>query len=124
MNRLDPQMAQLAELGITPGPPSASVTLPGTGLPLQQTPQSAAAVQRYRGLARQLAANIVTQMPQLQQMPDGPQKKYLAGLLMQQLQSRISRALSAGTLPLSLSQGAQLPALFQGSGNAVCQRVV
>ena len=119
MNRLDPQMAQLAELGITPGPPSASVTLPGTGLPLQQTPQSAAAVQRYRGLARQLAANIVTQMPQLQQMPDGPQKKYLAGLLMQQLQSRISRALSAGTLPLSLSQGAQLPALFQGSGNAV-----
>jgi len=114
MNQLDPLMAQLASLGIKPGAPTANVTLPGTGLPLQQTAQSAAAVQRYRGLARQLAANIVTQIPQLQQLPDGPQKQYLARLLMEDIQGRISRVLSAGTLPLSLSQGAQLPALLGG----------
>jgi len=114
MNQLDPLMAQLASLGIKPGTPTANVTLPGTGLPLQQTAQSAAAVQRYRGLARQLAANIVTQIPQLQQLPDGPQKQYLARLLMEEIQGRISRVLSAGTLPMSLSQGAQLPALLGG----------
>ena len=114
MNQMDPLMAQLASLGIQPGAPTANVTLPGTGLPLQQTAQSAAAVQRYRGIARQLAANIVTQIPQLQQLPDGPQKQYLARLLMEDIQGRISRVLSAGTLPLSLSQGAQLPALLGG----------
>ncbi len=114
MNQMDPLMAQLASLGIQPGAPTANVTLPGTGLPLQQTAQSAAAVQRYRGIARQLAANIVTQIPQLQQLPDGPQKQYLARLLMEDIQERISRVLSAGTLPLSLSQGAQLPALLGG----------
>ena len=114
MNQMDPLMAQLASLGIQPGAPTANVTLPGTGLPLQQTAQSAAAVQRYRGIARQLAANIVTQIPQLQQLPDGPQKQYLARLLMEDIQGRISRVLSAGTLPLSLSEGAQLPALLGG----------
>ena len=114
MNQMDPLMAQLASLGIQPGAPTANVTLPGTGLPLQQTAQSAAAVQRYRGIARQLAANIVTQIPQLQQLPDGPQKQYLARLLMEDIQGRISRVRSAGTLPLSLSQGAQLPALLGG----------
>ena len=114
MNQMDPLMAQLASLGIQPGAPTANVTLPGTGLPLQQTAQSAAAVQRYRGIARQLAANIVTQIPQLQQLPDGPQKQYLSRLLMEDIQGRISRVLSAGTLPLSLSQGAQLPALLGG----------
>jgi len=114
MNQMDPLMAQLASLGIQPGAPTANVTLPGTGLPLQQTAQSAAAVRRYRGTPRQLAANIVTQIPQLQQLPDGPQKQYLARLLMEDIQERISRVLSAGTLPLSLSQGAQLPALLGG----------
>ena len=33
---------------------------------------------------------------------------------MEDIQERISRVLSAGTLPLSLSQGAQLPALLGG----------
>jgi len=114
MNRLDPQIGALADLGIRMNAPTANVTLPGTGLPLQQTAQSAAAVQRYRGYARQLAANIVLQLPVVQQLQDGPQKSYLVNQLMDQIQGTIAQAMSAGTLPVAVSQGAQLPAILRG----------
>ena len=114
MNQLDPLMRQLTEMGIRPNVPSANVGLPGLGVNLQQTPRSAAAVQRYRGQARELAARIVTQIPQLQQMPDGPQKRMLSRLIMRRIQNRISRSMSATTLPLAVMQGATLPPVLTG----------
>jgi len=71
-------------------------------------------VQRYRGYARQLAANIVLQLPVVQQLQDGPQKSYLVNQLMDQIQGTIAQAMSAGTLPVAVSQGAQLPAILRG----------
>mgnify|MGYP001216541014 CR=1 FL=1 len=109
LNQTDPRQALLRNLGLRPGSPSTRVTLPGLNVPLQQTPASAAAVAKHRGFARELATNILSQMPQLQQMPDGPQKQLLARRLFEAIQGRISRALAAGTLPLALSQGATLP---------------
>lgn len=113
LNQSDPQQALLRDLGLRPGPPSTRVNIPGLNVPLQQTAASAAAVSKHRGFARQLAANLLSQMPQLQQMPDGPQKRLLARQLFETIQGRISRALAQGTLPLALSQGATLPEWLQ-----------
>jgi len=80
---------------------------------MTHTPQSAAAVQRYRGQAREMAARIVTQIPQLQQMPDSPQKRMLARLIMRRVQNRISQSMSSAALPLSMMQGATLPPVLR-----------
>ena len=109
LNQSDPSQAIFRDLGLRPGAPSTRVNIPGLNVPLQQTPESAAAVAKHRGFARQLAANLLSQIPQLQQMPDGPQKRLLARQLFETIQGRISRALAQGTLPLALSQGATLP---------------
>ena len=109
LNQSDPSQAIFRDLGLRPGAPSTRVNIPGLNVPLQQTPESAAAVAKHRGFARQLAANLLSKIPQLQQMPDGPQKRLLARQLFETIQGRISRALAQGTLPLALSQGATLP---------------
>tara|TARA_R100001086_G_scaffold140122_1_gene73512 strand:- start:198 stop:1802 length:1605 start_codon:yes stop_codon:yes gene_type:complete len=115
MNQLDPLMAQLAELGITPGPPSARVTLPGTGLPLQQTAESAAATQRVGGIPPQIAAQIVAQImsrPQMQALPDA-QRNWIARQLMDRIRGRVGRALGSARLATALGSGAQLPSLLR-----------
>ena len=117
MNLLDPQMAQLAALGITPGPPSARVTVPGTGLPLQQTAQSAAATQRMGGIPPQIAAQIVTQImsrPQMQALPPA-QRTWIARRLMDQIRGRVGRAMGSARLATALGSGAQLPTLLRQS---------
>jgi hypothetical protein len=113
MNQRDPLMRQLTELGIKPNIPSANVSVPGLGVNMTHTPQSAASVQRYRGQAREMAARIVTQIPQLQQMPDSPQKRMLARLIMRRVQNRISQSMSSAALPLSMMQGATLPPVLR-----------
>ena len=109
LSQTDPRQAIFRDLGLEPGAPSTRVEIPGTGVPLQQTSESAAAVAKHRGFARELAANLLSQMPQLQQMPEGPHKQMAARQLFEQLQRRISRALAAGTLPAALSRGATVP---------------
>ena len=113
LNQLDPDQAIFRELGLSPGAPSTRVNLPGLGVPLQHTAQSAAAVARHRGLARQMTARILSNMPAIQNMAEGPRKQLLVRRISELVQSRLSQALSAGTLPLALSQGAQLPAWLQ-----------
>ena len=115
MNQLDPLMAQLAELGITPGPPSARVTLPGTDLPLQHTAESAAATQRVGGIPAQITAHIVAQImsrPQMQVLPDA-QRNLIARQLMDQIRERVRRALGSARLSTALASGAQLPSLLR-----------
>ncbi len=117
MNMLDPQMQQLAALGITPGPPSARVNLPGTGLPLQQTAQSAAATQRVGGMPPKIAAQVVTQIlggPRFQAMPPA-QRNWIAGVLFDQIRRGVTNAMGAARLATSLSSGAQLPAVLTGT---------
>ena len=109
LKQTDPRQAIFRDLGLQPGAPSTRVEIPGTGVPLQHTPESSAAVSKYRGFARRLAANLLSQMPQLQQMPEGPRKQVIAQQLFEQLQRRISQSLAAGTLPTALSQGATVP---------------
>jgi hypothetical protein len=110
MRQSDPSQAVFRELGLDPSPPSRRVNVPGTDIRLTHTPASAAAVARNRGMARQLTGQLLAGMPALQNMPDGPQKTLLVRRLSEMIQRQISGALSAGTLPLALSQGAQLPA--------------
>jgi hypothetical protein len=109
LKQTDPRQAIFRDLGLQPGAPSTRVEIPGTGVPLQHTPESSAAVSKYRGFARRLAANLLSQMPQLQQMLEGPRKQVIAQQLFEQLQRRISQSLAAGTLPTALSQGATVP---------------
>jgi len=112
MNLLDPQMAELAELGITPGPPSSRVTLPGTDLPLRQTAQSAAATQRRGGIPAQIAAQIVTKMmsrPEMRALSP-VQRNMMARRLMDELRGRVGRALPS-RLVTALTSGARLPTL-------------
>lgn len=113
LNQLDPDQAIFRELGLSPGAPSTRVNLPGLGVPLQHTAQSAAAVARHRGLARQMTARILSNMPAIQNMAEGPRKQLLVRRIAELVQSRLSQALSAGTLPIALSQGAQLPGWLQ-----------
>ena len=110
INLSDPAQAIFRELGLSPGAPSTRVNIPGLDIPLKQTPESAAAVARHRGLARQITGMVLSNMPALTNMPDGLQKQILTKRITELLQRRITAALSAGTLPLSLAQGAQLPA--------------
>ena len=115
MNMLDPQMAQLAALGITPGLPSSRVTVPGTGLPLQQTAQSAAATQRMGGIPPQIAAQIVTQImsrPQMQALPPA-QRNRIARQLMDRIRGRVGRAMGSARLATALGSGARLPSLLR-----------
>ena len=109
----DPNQAIFRELGLTPGAPSTRVNLPGLDVPLQHTAESAAAVARHRGLARQITGRLLSNMPALRNMPDSPQKQLLVRRIAEMVQRRISQALSAGTLPIALSQGAQLPGWLQ-----------
>ena len=112
LKQTDPRQAIFRDLGLNPGAPSTRVEIPGTGVPLQQTPESSAAVSRHRGFTRRLAANLLSQMPQLQQMPDGPQKNFLTRHIYERIVGQISRALAAGTLPAALSQGATAPSFL------------
>ena len=114
-NLRDPQMGALARMGVEMQAPSAQVNIPGLGVPLRQTKESAASVQRVRGLSRQLAANIILQIPGLQEMPDSPMKRLLVDKLVNTLQGSFSRTINKAVLPLSILQGAQLPAFLARS---------
>ena len=114
MPESDPLLSQLRELGIELQPPSSRVTLPGTGLPLKQTAESARDVQALGGISPQLAVPIVLQLmsqPQFKDMPPA-RKRYYAQLLMRRIQGRLSRALSSARLATALSGGAQPPTAF------------
>jgi hypothetical protein len=108
-------MGALARMGVEMQAPSAQVNIPGLGVPLRQTKESAASVQRVRGLSRQLAANIILQIPGLQEMPDSPMKRLLVDKLVNTLQGSFSRTINKAVLPLSILQGAQLPAFLARS---------
>lgn len=114
MPQSDPLMAELRGLGLHLQAPASRVTLPGTGLPLQHTAQSAAATQRVGGIPPQIAAQIVTQImsqPGFQAMPQA-QRNYIARMLMDRIRGRLSSAMGAAKLATALSRGAQMPALF------------
>lgn len=111
MPQSNPLFAQLRDLGLNLQAPSSRVTVPGTGLPLQQTAESAAAAQRMGGIPPEIAAKIVTQImssPQMQAL--SPERRnWLARQLMDRIRGRIGRALGSARLATSLASGAQLP---------------
>jgi len=114
MPQSDPMMAQLRELGLRLQPPTSRVMVPRTGIPLQQTAQSAAATQRVAGISPQIASQIVTQImsqPGFQAMAPA-QRNYIARMLMDRIRGRLSRALGSARLATALSQGAQIPSTF------------
>ena len=117
MDALNPEMRIFDELGITPTSPSDRVAVPGLGLPLEQTPESAAAVQAQRGLARRVAADqlrtLFTQDPRLRDMPDGPQKQMIAQKIYETIMRQVNAQQQALMLPLSLAKGASLPPWVQ-----------
>ena len=115
MPQSDPLFAQLRALGLNLQPPSPRVTVPGTGLPLQQTAESAAATQRVGGIPPQIAAQIVAQImsrPQMQVLPDA-QRNWIARQLMDRIRGRVGRALGSARLATALGSGAQLPSLLR-----------
>ena len=117
MPQSNPLFAQLRALGLNLQPPSPRVTVPGTGLPLQQTAQSAAATQRMGGIPPQIAAQIVTQImsrPQMQALPPA-QRTWIARRLMDQIRGRGGRAMGSARLATALGSGAQLPTLLRQS---------
>jgi hypothetical protein len=114
-NLRDPQMRQLHEMGIDMQAPGGQVTLPRVGLPLTPTGESVAGVQRLRGRSREMAADIITRIPELQRMPDSPRKRLLVDLLMTRIQGLISRRLNQLALPTALQQGARLPGVMARS---------
>ena len=117
MPQSNPLFAQLRALGLNLQPPSPRVTVPGTGLPLQQTAQSAAATQRMGGIPPQIAAQIVTQImsrPQMQALPPA-QRTWIARRLMDQIRGRVGRAMGSARLATALGSGAQLPTLLRQS---------
>ena len=114
MPQSDPLMAELRGLGLHLQAPASRVTLPGTGLPLQQTAQSAAATQRVGGIPPQIASQIVTQImsqPGFQAMPQA-QRNYIARMLMDRIRGRLSSAMGAARLATALSRGAEMPGLL------------
>jgi hypothetical protein len=115
MPQSDPLFAQLRALGLNLQAPSPRVTVPGTGLPLQQTAQSAAATQRMGGIPPQIAAQIVTQImsrPQMQALPPA-QRNWIARQLMDRIRGRVGRAMGSARLATALGSGARLPSLLR-----------
>ena len=114
MPQSNPLFRQLRELGIELQAPSANVNLPGTGLPLEQTQESARAVQEMGGLSPQIAVPIVIQImnqPQFRNMPQA-KRNYIAKQLLQRIRSRISRAMGSARLATALSHGAGMPTVL------------
>ena len=114
LNVEDPRAAILHSLGIAPGPPSTAVNIPGLGLPFEQTPESAAAVQANRGLAREIAAHALASDPRLQG-PDSPAKRQIARDVYRRITSYVNRLLSGLNVPLSVMGGASLPMWIQSA---------
>ena len=114
LNVEDPRAAILHSLGIAPGPPSTAVNIPGLGLPFEQTPESAAAVQTNRGLAREIAAHALASDPRLQG-PDSPAKRQIARDVYRRITSYVNRLLSGLNVPLSVMGGASLPMWIQSA---------
>jgi len=102
----------LSEAGVNLQPPSHRVDM--GGLPMQQTPESAAAVQRLRGVSPQIASQIVAAVmsnPRFQNL-NPAMRAYFADQLMQRFTRRLSRATSQAVQTVAASRGARRPALF------------
>ena len=108
-NLQDPQMRQLYEMGIRPGPPSQRVQMPITGQDIRLPAGAVSQVQALRGSGRERTAQIMSQLaPWLMTLPP-PQRMAMARYLSAMINQSQGQALQAGSLALALRGGGQAP---------------
>ena len=96
MSLSDPRLKLLAETGVKLGPRQGTFQIEGQDIPL--TREQRLQVQRTRGIAVELAVDLISKDPTLSRMPPGPLKKMMIEQIIQEVQNELQDMVPAALL--------------------------